>query len=244
MTKSVNQLLNALKGDDWIVRWDAARSLGEMGDRSVVELLVECMIDEHYLVRLESARALDKLGWTPRNDVEKANYLAAKREWDELERLGQVAVESLIHILRDDNWEVRRAAKQSLVNIAKPAVDSLIRALSDEDDNVRECAADTLGGINDDRAVEPLICVLSDGNGIVRRTATISLGKLKDARAVAPLIPLLRDRERYVGEAACWALKEIGNAAVQPLVGALIGGTVSAAEALVMMGRPAVQSLI
>lgn len=244
MPKSINELLNYLKDDKWYARWYAAMSLGETGDTNAVASLVECLTDEHHLVRLDAAKALNKLGWTPGNDVEKANYLAANREWDELEKLGQVAIEPLIRILRDENGEVGEPAKQSIVRIREPAMEPLIHALGDENDHARECAADALGDINDNRAVEPLISALSDGNFFVQRKAAISLGKLKDSRAVVPLIKLLRDKRRYIVEAACWALKEIGEAAVQPLVGALIEGRVAAAEALVMMGRPAVQPLI
>ena len=45
-------------------------------------------------------------------------------------------------------------------------------------------------------------------------------------------------------EAACWTLGQIGNAAVEPLVQALIEGRISAAEALAMIGKPAVEPLI
>ncbi len=242
--KRVNDLLNALESDDWAARWDAAMSLGELGDKSAVEPLVRSLTDDHYLVRLEAARALHKLGWMPECDAEKAHYLTAKREWSELERLGQVAVESLIRILRDENWEVQRAAKQSLVSIGEPAVESLIRALCDEDKNVRDYAADALGDVEDERAVGSLIGALRDDNSIVRRAAAISLGKIRDARAVAPLIQSLRDKERHVVEAACWALGQIGNAAVEPLVQALIEGRIPAAEALAMIGKPAVEPLI
>lgn len=244
MRRSIKDLINALASDNSTARWDAAMFLGDTGDMSAIEPLVKCITDEDYLVRLEAAKALSKLGWTPRNDVEKANYLSAKREWDELVQLGQAAVVPLIRILGDKTWEIRRAAKESMVRIGKPAVKSLILALGDGDENVRQCAADALGDINDIRAVEPLIRALEDVNKLVRHAAAVSLGQLRDDRAIAPLINTLEDRERYVVEGTCWAFRKIGDAAVAPLVKALIEGKAPAVDALVMIGEPAVKPLI
>jgi hypothetical protein len=52
----------------------------------ILELIED--LDDDRDTRWEAARELDELGWEPRNDMEKALYLIAKRQWDELVKLG------------------------------------------------------------------------------------------------------------------------------------------------------------
>lgn len=45
------------------------------------------------------AVSLDNLGWEPKDETEKIYYLIAKKKWNELPRLGELAVEPLNEIL-------------------------------------------------------------------------------------------------------------------------------------------------
>jgi len=47
------------------------------------------------------------IAWQPKDDVEKAYYLIAKKHWDELVKLGEPAVEPLIEALKDEDRDVR-----------------------------------------------------------------------------------------------------------------------------------------
>ena len=80
------------------------------------------------------------------------------------------------------------------------AVDSLINSLNDEDYIVRGSAAWALGEINDDRAVEPLIKVLGDRDSDVRKFTAIALGNIGDSRAVESLLKRLNDKCSTVRE--------------------------------------------
>jgi len=51
--------------------------------------------------------ALEMIAWQPKDDVEKAYYLIAKKHWDELVKLGEPAVEPLIEALKDEDRDVR-----------------------------------------------------------------------------------------------------------------------------------------
>jgi hypothetical protein len=126
------------------------------------------------------------------------------------------------------------------------------------DDEAREHAAMALVEIGDARAVEPLIGVLSDeddgyvyGPYSVYSAVVEALGGIGDARAVEPLIELLEEDNWNVRSAAAKALENIGEPAIEDLIGALDSSSVNsiwvyeaAAKALGGIGEPAVEPLI
>jgi HEAT repeat protein len=232
----VEGLIKALghKGED--VRTDAAKALGDIEDVKAVEALIQALKDTADSVRYEAATALERLGWKPGDDTEKAHYLIAKREWDDLVGLGGPAVESLIQALKNEDPDVRTEAADALRKIGEPAVEPLIKALKDENRDVREVAAECLGEIGDARAVEPLIQSLhpkdaapfefgfgvkEDGTPLPMGSSAKSLSLIGE-RAVEPLMRALKDEDELVRAPAAWALGGIGDTrAVEPLVQAL-----------------------
>ena len=96
----------------------------------------------------------------------------------------------------------------------------LIEALGDKDVNVRYAATDALVRIGKP-AVQPLIRALKYKEWYVRKRAAYILGKIGDKRAIRPLIEALRDEDADVRYAATEALVRIGKPAVQPLIKAL-----------------------
>jgi HEAT repeat protein len=156
--------------------------------------LINAQKDENSFVRSSIARALGKLGWTPKDDRQRAIYLIDKGFWDDCIKIGE------------------------------PAVEPLIAALKDKSDYIRENAANALGKIKDNRAVEPLIAVLNDRKGIetVQFEVVKALGAIGDSRAVKPLIAALRDPSYNLPLYAAEALGEIKDIrAVEPLIVAL-----------------------
>jgi HEAT repeat protein len=217
--KDVKGLIKALKYKrDQDVRRYAALTLGEIGDARAVEPLIQALKEENKGIRWNAVGALDKLGWKPEDDIEKALYLIAKEEWDKLVKLGE------------------------------PAVEPLIQALKDKDINVRRGAAETLGKTGDARAVEPLIQALKEENEDIRRNAALALGEIGNAKAVEPLIQALKDEDRYVRRYTAWALGGIGEPAVESLILILKDKDnyfrSRAAETLGGIGEPAVEPLI
>ena len=104
----------------------------------------------------------------------------------------------------------------------KDRVLELIERLKDEDEDVRRNAAEALVKIGEP-AVEPLIKVLKDKNAKVRGDAAYALGRIGDKRAVDALIEVLRneDDDALVRLSAAEALIRIGEPAVEPLIEAL-----------------------
>ena len=147
-SRAVEPLIQALKDETWGVRETAIEALSRIGKSAVVPL-VEALEDEDAGVRTETARALQELRWRPKNHSHKASYSIARKDWDELVRLG------------------------------RPAVASLIKVLKDEEPRVREKAARTLGEIGDVAAVESLTESLEDTESIVREAAQKALDKIK-----------------------------------------------------------------
>lgn len=120
----------------------------------ILELIED--LDDDRDTRWEAARELDELGWEPRNDMEKALYLIAKRQWDELVKLGEMGIKELIQDLKYEEYEeTAETAIEALVEIEEPAIELLIEALKNENPEIREGAALSLGNIGDTRAKEP-----------------------------------------------------------------------------------------
>lgn len=91
----------------------------------------------------------------------------------------KAAVESLIQVLDDEYWPIRKVAVLSLGRIGdRQAVEPLIKVLKDDYWHVRETAALALGAMGDKRAVEPIIAALKDGDLNVRCEVVDALGNL------------------------------------------------------------------
>lgn len=82
--RAVEHLTQALNDESHYVRGSAAESLEFIGDMRAVEHLIEALNDKNVFVRMSAAKALDGLGRKPKDEIEKALYLVAKREWGEV----------------------------------------------------------------------------------------------------------------------------------------------------------------
>ncbi len=139
--RAVEPLIEALKDKDFTVRGMAASALGNIKDARAVEPLIKALKDEGRTVRSSAAEALEKIAWQPKDNVEKAYYLIALGQWDELVKLGKPAVEPLIEALKDKDSDVRSSAAEALGEIGNPcAVEPFIGALKDVEPRVRKAA--------------------------------------------------------------------------------------------------------
>jgi len=211
-----------LKNPNGYVRAGAAERLGKLGDARAVEPLIGALDDATWAVRRKAAEALGKLG-----DAR--------------------AVEPLIRCVKEGDADTRDTAIEALVKLGKPAVEPLIACLKDEDPFVRQRAAHTLAKLgwspaNDAQraavlwakgdwdalvkmgkpAVEPLLELLEHADPQLRSDAGLALGQLGDPRAVGPLVSRLRDDfVECLRVYAAEALVKLGKPAVQPLIGCL-----------------------
>ncbi len=98
-------------------------------------------------------------------------------------------------------------------------------------------------------AVEPLLAALQHANPSIRAGSVRALGWIQDPRAIQPLLSVMcRDESEDVRLLAQWALVNIGEAVIEPLIRLLPNPEeclwVYAAEALAKLGSPAVEPLI
>lgn len=235
---AVPLLIGALGAESSLVRENAARALGGIGDPRAVEPLVGAMVgalaDDGVAYR--AAEAVGRIG-DPRAVEPLISALAGQNQTVRrlaVEVLGQIgdprAVEPLIGALADQHPDVRRAAANALRNMAALAFMPVIDALADQDRNVRQSAVAILGDIaspwgdrrRSAQAIEPLIGALADQDPGVRRESARILGSVGEQRAVEPLISALADQSREVRAAAAESLGRIGDQrAVGPLIDSL-----------------------
>ena len=120
-------------------------------------------------------------------------------------------------------------------------MEPLTQSLKEGNWYFRSTIAEILGKIGDERAVEPLIEALKNENRYVRSGAVMALGKIGDLRAIEPLIRVTSgDKDSHIREEAAEALVRIGKPAVEPLIQALkaekTDARLSAAVALAKIG--------
>ncbi|HET9440971.1 MAG TPA: HEAT repeat domain-containing protein [Longimicrobiales bacterium] len=109
-------------------------------------------------------------------------------------------------------------ASAAAMQASAAAMQSLIGALGDKDAEVRLSAAQSLGGLEDERAIIALSNALrNDSDARVRKMAAWALGNIEDARALPALTHALKnDRDIEVRRTAVWALGQIEDRAAVP----------------------------
>lgn len=166
--------------------------------------------------RTRAPRLLDVLTPMARDKAPEVRRALATLAYDER------TAEILERLLRDSSPEVRRVAARVISGAS--SVDSLIQALQDEDAEVRARAAESLGRIEDTRAVEPLIGLVRSQKGHKEETgvntsvmargmqpreaAMNALGRIADPRAADLLLGILQNDEEDL-EVRCSAARAL-----------------------------------
>jgi HEAT repeat protein len=191
--------IDLLKDPDWVVRREAAITLGEMGDERCVEPLAKALRDGDWQVREVAIDGLGQIG-SPAVDV----LLKLLRDWDvrkyAITALGKIrderVLEPIMRQLRSD--EFKDDATDALVKLGEPAVPILINALKDKDELVRKQAVIALGRIKAVDAIDALIEMLQDKDWFTRLTAAAALEAIGDERGRDAIKPLLKDPDMVV----------------------------------------------
>lgn len=170
--RTVEQLLIALKSENWAERRDAARELGDREDHSAVEPLIQTLNDLDLQVCSQAILSLGILG-------------------------DKKAIEPLVEMFRNPNYAYHSARALSWIKSRK-VVKPLIAGLKSDNEVIRRSAAEVLGHIKDKRAAEPLIEALNDVDVWVREWSVRSLGILRDRRAVTPLLTATKSKYKPV----------------------------------------------
>lgn len=191
--------IDLLKDPDWVVRREAAITLGEMGDERCVEPLAAALRDGDWQVREVAIEGLGQIG-SPAVEV----LLKLLRDWDvrksAIMALGKIrderVLEPLMQQLRND--EFMEDATDALVNLGEPSLPGLIKALKDKEELVRKQAVIALGRIKSPAAIDPLIEMLQHKDWFTRLTAAAALEAIGDERGREAIKPLLKDSDMVV----------------------------------------------
>ena len=191
--------IDLLKDPDWVVRREAAITLGEMGDERCVEPLARALRDGDWQVREVAIEGLGQIG-SPAVDT----LLKLLRDWDvrkySIAALGKIhderVLDPLMAQLRND--EFKDDATDALVSLGEPAVGHLVKALTDKDELVRKQAVLALGRIKSVEAIDPLIEMLKDQDWFTRLTAAAALEAIAHERGREAIKPLLKDNDMVV----------------------------------------------
>ncbi len=199
-TSAVEPLIAALKDENGTRRWYAIRALEDIGDDRAIEPLIELLENKVSNVGWKAAWALYKLGWRPDGDEEKLHYFIKMENWDEVKRLGGLAVGPLIKIAEStSDIDVREGAISTLGHLRdERAIEPLVQALKDPSSGIKCAAARSLSEIGNNGAVVPLIRALEDEDSGVRKEAACALGKIGDRRAVESLLHAMEIAESRV----------------------------------------------
>jgi HEAT repeat protein len=191
--------IDLLKDPDWVVRREAAITLGEMGDERCVEPLCKALYDGDWQVREVAVEALGQIG-SPAVEM----LIKMVRDWDVrkyvIMALGKIrderVLDPLMLQLRSD--EFKDDATNALVELGEPALERLVKALQDKDELVRKQAVLALGRIKHGGAVGPLIEMLTDADWFTRLTAAAALEAIGDPRGRDAIKPLTKDPDMVV----------------------------------------------
>ena len=191
--------IDLLKDPDWVVRREAAITLGEMGDERCVEPLCKALRDGDWQVREVAIDALGQIG-SPAVEM----LIKLLRDWDvrkyAIMALGKIRDERVLDplMLQLRNDEFKDDATNALVELGEPALERLIKALKDKDENVRKQAVLALGRIKHHDALNPLIEMLADKDWFTRLTAAAALEAIGDERGREAIKPLMKDPDMVV----------------------------------------------
>lgn len=219
--EAVNELCRMLKEDsNKVVRNNAARALGKIGDPVAVDILSETIFDKDYYIRLNSTWSLGKI-----KDKRGVEPLLRLIKGGGAKIFSESGAESEItrgdpnsEILKTDGMryhDVQISAIKALGEIKdERAVGPLIAEFRDEQGTIRSAIALSLAKIGSKEAIPSLIEALNDSIWYVRRDAAIALGELKDMRSVDALINLLSDKYEEVAQKSADAIEKIGSLAI------------------------------
>jgi hypothetical protein len=153
-------LINALNDENPDVRKTAIETIGKTGNTNAVEPLINALKDEDRNIRKTAAEALDRIA-IPSDPEILAWYFVAKENWNEAVALGSVAVEPLIHVLKDKDMDLHKGAARALEEIREPSVSFdilksvLLEIILNNPNN--EVRLEALKKINDQKLLEDIV---------------------------------------------------------------------------------------
>ncbi len=208
-------------------RWRRARAAENLGyfggERSVLHL-GRLLADSDETVRAVAARALARIG-TPEaakilaKTLDDPSELTRLRMAENLERIGPLAIEPLVEILKNGKTQAQILAARVLGNFraaeARPALREAMLGGSLAD--IRAQATLALGKIGDSEDIPALLQASTDELWPVRAQVANSLGMIGELSTIPTLQRLAVDKEWWVRMNASRALAKMGPAGERAL---------------------------
>ncbi len=151
-------------------------------DESILQFLVTCLADEHWIVRKTAAEILKSYG--------------------------DSAVSVLSGALNSYNQDVQHWSLQILGEIGQKGLPAILRAMKSTNDEIRYFACNALGNTRLPQGVTVLLRALGDERWRVRKSASDALVKYGEA-VIAPLQQVLKSTEDE--DISFWAIKTLGK---------------------------------
>lgn len=212
-----NEALLAVVTDDdqaVAVREAAAKALGDTADASTVPMLVHALNDKSWQVRVAAADALTRMNWQPATTHAAVLAGIARKDWNGVKTFGSEAVGPMVGALAFQAvcWDAARG----LAAMEPEGVDALLGVLNDPTQPMacREIVSMVMADSGVTRAVAPLTEWLSSSDPELRQSAVATLERLgwtPDSSSDRAAVAIAHDD---------WsAVKGLGAAAIQPLIG-------------------------
>jgi HEAT repeat protein len=216
----IDVLIYQLHGADWPARCEAARLLGQSGDRRAVEALLPDLRDLDWRVRRNAAQALgalrDKRALEPLLETLKDRTLTVRQR--AIVALGRIkdqqALPALIDILLEGKRESYDASK-AVQKFGKKALPELVKAYESNHDLKLLLL---LVELKYPQAFELLIEALNYKEPAVKLVVLRELGKLRDQRASPYLMNELHGQDPILRTEVVDALGKLGATESIPLM--------------------------
>jgi len=203
---SVPALIGALEDEDWAIRQEATRALGEVGAPEAADELRDIIVREDaWTVRVEAARALSKIrdSLMGSTDHMLGDWRTSCRPVD------TKVIDSLVSAMEDETEDLEM--KLSTIHVLGEmgggrAVDVLLSCLTHPRGEIRAQAARALGKTGDRTSVPALGRATQDSYLQVRKHAVEALGLVKSRRSVDYLTEAMMDTEAEVRSLAAKAI--------------------------------------
>jgi len=194
---SAKPLIAQLQNHRSTVRALIAYLLGEIGDISAIDGLLDCLKTEDYQERVRVIEALGKLHAVSAVDPISSCLPIEELTFDAAVALGRIhdlrALNPLVEQFKHSSF-CAHAIGAALYSLGRYTVEPLIAILEDQNvSHAHAIALEVLGRLGDDRAIEAILSTLTntiDSNVIYQ--GVIALGKLKARSALGFLVDTLK----------------------------------------------------
>ncbi len=231
-------------------RLRAAVALAEIGDDTAAPILMECLDDREQEIRIQAARGLGRIRWTPAIDRIVWRF-GIETPWvrvrfsDTLTMFGSKATWPLLAYVKINHMHETEGPKLALRTLAqiedRDAVKPILEILAESRNlEIQIAAVEALGELGSPGAVPALSEMLTSPHWELRAKAATALGSIGDEWATPLLVSSLRDPDWWVRRNSAAAIARM-PAGIQTLYEALASpdrfAADAAAEALANAGE-------